>query len=122
MPYEGEPFDPAHPRCRFPAEGERFGQVMQAAGMRPPEIARAVGISVEQVRGYRRGFARPGTVTKQKLERVLGQSLDPQPAKASAAPMSITVPASVTVQRDPSGDFIMSIRVAPDQLSRFLTA
>lgn len=113
-----EPFDPAHPRCRFPAFGKRFTQVMEKTGLRPPEIARGVGISPEIVRGYRRGFSHPSPTTKANLEKFLGETLDTP--EATALPQALTLPATVTVERDPSGDLLLSIRLSPNQLAEFL--
>lgn len=118
MPYLGEPFDPTHPRCRYPAEGARFSELMEAANMRPPEIARATGIAVETIRGYRRGFDKPSTITRRKLEQVLGHSLDPVPIEHAQA--SVTVPATVTIQRNPSGTVSLTLNIDASQFSRLV--
>lgn len=71
-------------RCIYPNEGRRFETLM--AGRDAPTIARAVGISPEIVRAYRRGHAKPSPVTKAKLEQFFGATLDPYGTKVETDP------------------------------------
>ena len=115
-----EPFDAAHSRCVYPAFGQHFSDVLAATGKRPVEIAKAVNISPEIVRGYRRGFARPSPQTQARLEKFLGVSLNLQDVPNML--QTISLPGTMTVQRDPSGDLMLSFRVSPTELAGFLAA
>ena len=93
---------------------------MASTNKRPVEIAKAVSISPEIVRGYRRGFSRPSPQTQAKLEKYFGMSLNPdgKPARRDI----VSLPGTMTVQYDPSGDLLVSFRVPPTELAKFLSA
>jgi transcriptional regulator with XRE-family HTH domain len=70
-----EPFDPKHPRCKYPLFGAQFNQVLEASGMSCQDVATKVGIAVENVYGYRRGFSHPTDTTRAKLAKVFNRPL-----------------------------------------------
>lgn len=84
------PFDPNHPRCKYPDEGRHFDAILGQSGHSARSLAKAVNIYPEVVRGYRRGFGRPSPTTKAKLERVLGVSLTPPVAPPAAITGTVT--------------------------------
>lgn len=112
------PFDPSHSRCIYPEFGRRFSEVMEQAGKRPIEIAKAIDVSPEIVRGYRRGFSHPSPQTQEKLERYFGVSLDTKDLRENRE--TISIPGNLTVKLDDSGDMIMSFRISPGELANFL--
>ncbi len=120
MPRQHHPFDPNHPRCLFPAEGKRFDYVMAASGKSAAEISKAVNIQAENVYGYRRGFGRPSAVTRAKLEKFLGASLDPNAAPPK--PDTLSLPGTITVQRDKAGELRFSFEFSSAKLAEFLAA
>ena len=117
MPRDEIPFDPGHPRCKFPEFGALFSSVLEETGQRCNDVAASIKVSTEIVRGYRRGFARPSPFTMTKLEKHFGRPLVP---RADGKPDEVTMPSTLTVRRHASGDFILTFRVAPEQIGRFL--
>jgi transcriptional regulator with XRE-family HTH domain len=112
-----EPFDPKHSRCIYPEFGKRFSEVLISTGKTPIEIAKAVGVSAEIIRGYRRGFSRPSPPTQKLLEEFLGEPLD---INTRNMPLEISRPGNITLTRGVSGDIKISIRISEEDVSKFL--
>lgn len=117
MPRHELPFDPAHPRCLYPEFGRTFTALLDETGKRPIQVAKAIDVSAEIVRGYRRGFVHPSPQTMKRLEAYFGRPIGDPPRAPKEV---VTFPATLTVQRHSSGDMMLTFRVASDQLSRFL--
>lgn len=120
MPRQHLPFDPNHKRCIFPDFGRHFDQVMTASGKSAAEISEAVNIAAENVYGYRRGFSHPSPATQAKLETYLGVSLDP--SGAPPRPKKLSLPGTITVERDEAGELRFSFLFSPAELAKFLAA
>lgn len=117
MPRLELPFDPAHPRCLHPEFGRNFTKILKESGKRPVEVAKDINVSAEIIRGYRRGFVHPSAQTMKRLEEYFGRPIGDAPR---APEKVITLPSTLTVQRHPSGDVILTFRLTPDQFSKLL--
>lgn len=120
MPRQTLPFDAHHARCVFPQFGKHFDAVMAASGKSAAEIAKAADIAAENVYGYRRGFSRPSATTHAKLEKIFGVSLDPNGAPVK--PTKVSVPGTITIERDKAGQLKFSFTCASADLAKFLAS
>lgn len=128
---EFEPFDPNHPRCKHPVYGANFDKIMMLSGLSAVQVAKAAGISVDVVRGYRRGFYKPSRESQSKLEGVFGTTLTP-PDTANQGnsgnepfePTNISFPDYFKVEgsafEPETGDWLVTFRVPKEKVDAML--
>lgn len=119
---EFEPFDPDHPRCKHPVYGANFDKIMMVSGLSAVQVAKAAGISVDVVRGYRRGFYKPSRESEAKLEKVFGVSLTPEAETAlqPITPVAISLPEYFKIEsakvEETTGDMLVVFRLPKERV------
>jgi transcriptional regulator with XRE-family HTH domain len=109
------PFDPQHPRCINPGFGQKMDRLMTDRNVDAVTVAKAIGVSPEIVRGYRRGFSYPSPPTMNKLETYFDTDLHPEVVSIAS------FKSNVLVTQD-GDDMVFSFRVPRSELGALMAA